>query len=229
MRQTTTTRLFYNKYPYKAVLLSDWANFVRSMDLKTFEKITNGEKEENLSPNVQKIVSRHKIKVEQLLLLIENYPRGEIRKRAEWRTLSLFFKDKSILEILKRDFNKELIEFSQPASDDALDFLLDNRKIEIKPTLPYDCRFKVILGYEKNAPQIARDNFVKLSANHPDDIRVTARVSHLIQGNAAWWSTPYIYVKDKKYLLIVQMMLQDNIRSITEIKTHNEINQKETK
>lgn len=226
-RQSTTTRLFYGKYPYKAVLFSAWTGFVRNMDLKAFDKLIYEEKEDSSLSSSEKSVLRYQDKIGNLLSLLENYPKEEIRKRVEWKSLSLFFKDKTLLETLKNDFSKELIEFSQPASDDELDFLLDNRKIEIKPTLPYGCRFKVTLGYEKTAPQTARDNFVKLANSHPDDIRVTDRVLHLVQQNTAWWSNPYIYVKDKKYLMIVQMMLQQNIRSITEIKTQNEINQRE--
>jgi hypothetical protein len=147
--------------------------------------------------------------------------------RTENYTLNVFFKDKAIIKLLTDEFPKMVTEISQPKNEEVLNYLQSNILTEIKKELPYGCRYKVYLGYSKKTSQTSRENFISMSKRIPDDVRATEVVLNKLDRDRPWYSQYYIFVKDSKHLMMVQLLLQDNIKKIIEIKTADEITKEE--
>ena len=223
IKTSKTTKLFWKKFPYKAVVWAEWVGCMRSL---VRDELDNINPEKKYHPYT--LFFRHETKVRKMFDLLDQFSKDEIKIRCEHNGLSIYFTDYKVFDILRADFDKELQEFVEPENTEILNYLLTNKKIEVKPTLLYDCRYKVLLGYNKKSTPESRSNFVNLAKNHPDKIVITERTLHLIQNDRFWYSNPYLYIKDSKYLMLAQMMLQHNIKSIIEIVTPDEITEKET-
>jgi hypothetical protein len=223
IKTSKTTRLFWKRFPYKAVIWAEWAGCIRSLAHEDLDKI---DPEKTYHP--YRLFSKHETKVRKMFDLLAQYDQKEIKIRSEHNSLSIYFTDYGFFDILRADFEKEIQEFVEPEDETVLNYLLNNRKIEVKPSLLYDCRYKVLVAYDKKSTVESRKNFINLAKAHPDKIHITDRTAHLIEKERMWYSQPYFYVKDSKYLMLTQMMLQHNIKSIIEIVTPDEIKEKET-
>jgi hypothetical protein len=219
IRIINTSKLFWKKFPYKAVLYADWTVCIRRYSLDDLIS--------EAYPSVKRVFQRNESKVKKLLALISSVDEKEIKIRSEHYSLSIYFKDRSFVDALQKDFFKEFVELHEPKDPATLDYLLNNFKTEIKPELPHGCRYKVILSYDTKSPQQHRDNFIEMSKRNSDYFYVTPIVASLIKVDRPWYSQRYIFVKDDHHLLMTQMMLQHNIRSIVEIKTQDEIKESE--
>lgn len=220
MKKHTTSRLFYKKFPYKARLKNDshlkpdWitaAHLLSKDQLTNFTTLVNGSKSIDLKD------------------FFNQYNRNDLRFRLEG-SLTIFFKDKKILEEIEDKFPNIVDEFWEPANEEAKEHMLSEVRVEVKKKLTHDCRYKVYL--RGRITDISVENcksFVSLYKRHKDHFVVPRSVRNDFE-KPSWgfYSLSYFYVKDSKYLLMAQMMIQPVIKETVKMVTIEELNQKET-
>lgn len=230
MRIRTTDRLFYRSFPYKAVINNEWAFATTCFTVRDIPAIKKGELSDWGAAN--RAAREHPNEVIGLINLFAKYDKTQMRRRHEGRGVSVFFKDRAILDELvalsKRSLSPKgseiVAEFWEPVSDEALEYMKTNRRVEIKKQLTHGCRYKVALqGSISKLSVDGKKNFLNLVKRNPNEFHIT---DHLLADFSRqyrhFWGN-YFYVKDGKYLLMAQMILQPVVKEIVKIVTHEEV------
>lgn len=224
MRIRTTDRLFYRSFPYKAVINNEWAFAATCFTVKDIPEIRKGISSDWGAAN--RAAREHPNEVIGLIKLFAKYDKTELRRRHEGRGVSVFFKDRAILDELSALSKRSEIvaEFWEPASDEALEYMKTNRRVEVKKQLTHGCRYKVALqgSVSKLSPD-GKKNFVNLVKRNPDEFHITDHLLDDFKREYRHFWGNYFYVRDGKYLLMAQMILQPVVKEIVKIVTHEEV------
>lgn len=228
MRIRTTDRLFYRSFPYKAVIDNEWGFAANYFTPKDIPKIRKGDLSDWGAAN--RAARQYPNEVISLIQVFSKYDKTQLRRRSEGRGLSLFFKDKNILNELRcvSKKNPVVVEFWEPVSDEALAFMETNRRVEVKKQLTHGCRYKVALqgSVSKLSPD-GKKNFVNLVKRNIDEFHISEDLLNSFKREYRHFWGNYFYVRDGKFLLMAQMILQPIIKEVVKIVTHDEINQEE--
>lgn len=229
MKIRTTPRLFYKKFPYKARLNPEWAICARVLSTEEILRIPKSKHSRFGFGRAYRLAAEHNKNVLALRNFFDQYSKDDIKYRVEGR-LTMFFKDMKILEDLQARFPKIVDEFWQPANDDAMEHMLSEVRVEVKETLTHGCRYKVFLrGRMANISDENRKSFVRLYSRNENEFVVPRGTKNDFE-RPSWgfYGSPYFYVKDSKYLLMAQMLIQPLIKETVKMVTIEELNQKET-
>lgn len=222
----TTTKLFYRSFPYKALINYEWANVVGRFTERDIPIILSRKFPDRSGRYESPLVRKYPKEVVAFIKFLKKYDKTQLRTRSEGYSLSLFFKDRSLYEELENISKNHRIvdEFWEPASPESLDFMQTNRRVEVKNALTHGCRYKVVInGNWSNISNDGRNNFINLVDRHPTQFHISNAVKSTI--NRGWYSYGgTIYVKDSKFLLIVQMSIQSLIKEVVKIVTLEEVN-----
>ena len=223
-----TSSLFWKKFPYKAVIEANWAGFVRYTSHNALDKINLGGVHVKEKMFFSDTILQYPKELRKALCFIDRYSKDDLRFRCEGRYLSFFFMDRNVLADIQKEFGNNVAEFHEPASDEALDKML-NHKIIIKDHLIHGCRYKVMLRDRMSLlTEASKANLLRLLKANPDRYANIDKLINDIEGNRKYiWQT-YIYAKESKDLLMLQMIAQPIIREVIKIVTHAEIQEAST-
>lgn len=191
-----TTRIFNNKYKYKAVIISKGSSFFRGNNLD-FVK-------ESLKLN-------NKLSQEDQAYLLKLYTflkkSNDYNIRVESPLLSYYTNNAVDLEkIVKLDPTRiKYISYPQPGSET----ILDNKKIIVK-NLDYE--FKVTMG----ATRQDYHSFLNWCEDKQLKVKLPKRAQKQL-GRDRSWGGYYFYVKDEKTLTMVKMFLGGYIQSVEQL------------
>ncbi len=222
MKIKTSDRLFYRSFPYKAVFNTDWAVAATYFTKRDIPRIKAGDISDYGRAN--RAAKHHPNKVIELIKFFDKFEKGEMRKRHENYSLSLFFKDRSVVDTLELLAPGAITELWEPPSDEALAFMENNTRTVVKKTLTHGCRYKVVLQGDINkvGPEV-RKNFVKLVKRNRDNFHISEHsLDSLNYKHRHFWGN-YFFVKDSKHLLMAQMMIQPIIKEVVKIVTYDEV------
>jgi hypothetical protein len=222
-----TSSLFWKKFPYKVVVEANWAGSVRYANYEALDKIDAGisKKDSNFYNDILLTYPRE---LRRALEFIDRYDKDDLRFRCEGRYLSLFFKDRNILGAIQTEFGNNVAEFHTPASDEVLDRML-NHKIIVKDHLIHGCRYKVMLRDRMELlTDASKSNLARLLKNNTDRYaNVDKLITDLEHRRKYIWQT-YIYARESKDLLMLQMIAQPVVREVIKIVTHAEVQEAST-
>lgn len=229
MKTRTTPRLFYKKFPFKARLKPDWAISARVMSR---DEIIAAKKEKTSRfafGRWHRLAVERNTDVLALHDFLAQYSKDDIKYRVEGQ-LSMFFKDIKVLEDLQAKFPKIVDEFWAPANKEVMEHMLSEVRVEVKETLTHDCRYKVYLrGRINNISDENRKSFISLYNRHQDQFVVPRGTKNDFERPCySFYGSPYFYVRDSKFLLMAQMLIQPVIKETVKMITIEELNQKET-
>ena len=228
MKIRTTDRLFYRSFPYKVVINPDWGFAANHFTPKDIPKIRKGDLSDWGA--YSRAAKQFPNEVIHLIKIFNKYDKTALRRRVESRSLSLFFKDRNILTELQnlKTPNEIVIEFWEPQSPEALTFLESNRRVEVKKQLTHGCRYKIALqGSVTKISADGKKNFVNLVKRNPNEFHITAHLLDDFKRDYRHFWGNYFYVRDGKFLLMAQMILQPVVKEVVKIVTHDEIQQEE--
>ena len=222
MKIRTTDRLFYRSFPYKAVLNNDWAFAATHFTLNDIALIKSGKLGDY--GRVNRAAIRYPTEIIELVQFFDKFDRTTMRKRHECFNLSLFFKDRSVVDEIERLAPGAITELWEPASEEALTFMESNTRTVVKKQLTHGCRYKVVLnGSVKKLSPDGRKNFMNLIKRNKDEFHITEDALDSFKREYRYFYGHYFYVKDGKYLLMAQMMLQPIIKEVVKIVTYDEV------
>ena len=163
-----------------------------------------------------------------MVYFLYSHNKKEVSFRCEGSTLSIFFKDKNILNELLGEFKNHIRAFYEPENALILEYLNENIRTEVKNQLTHGCRYKVNLKTLSKISSSNKENFMRIVNDHNDQFHMTDRTRHLFTGERRWYGEgSFFYVKDSKYLLMVQMIIQPAIKEVIKIVTPEELKKEE--
>jgi len=208
-----SNRLFYQKYPYKIVFKQfDW-----------IEAAHRSSQHDHLA--VRRTKSGAETKLAEKLENFIRANREKIKMRYELG-LSIFFADRKILDDLVVLLPHAIREFYEPKNEKALEAMMEDVKIEVRPKLTHDCRYKILLSYDFRK---INPSFLSFYETNQDRFHISDRLLEMFrQKDKYYWAdASYFYVKDSKVLLMTQMLLGPIIKKTIKIVTHSELEEKE--
>lgn len=198
-------KLYYRTFPFKIVIRGSWVTPTVLSTLKDKD-----------------LVCKHG--------WLSNFVRSreDIRIRREGNSMSLFFKDPEIFDIVYRQldgFKHTSLESFKP-DDQTVNVLLSNSRIEVADKLPNDCRFRVVLRHLNKKDNF--DSFISILKRNEDKIFVPQSLRRYMENNAQYWygNIPYFHVKEEKLLTLIQLSMANKIKEVVSIITTEEAKEK---
>lgn len=239
MKTSHTTKLFYKKYKYKAVVKTPRTSFIRYAKRSDIESLFNAERMEqwkgigdlnyaysSLSLGIND--NRHKSHKEiwenrftlyKLYNWIQKHYVHEVHKiRNEGDKLGFFTNDKVVWENFCGTFKDHLHEMVWPKNKKQEDYFTNNPNNIICQRLPYDkYRFKINL----RGRLVRQTGFEEWVENYAGELKASKK---LIE-NSYYSDGRFLYSTDSEMLLLLQMYLGDSIRNTQQYITEAEINE----
>lgn len=229
MKLFETTKLHYNKYLYKLVIINSCAPYFRTDFQKdgqyryAREKLDNIHKHHN--PNKHNIIipfgrwseyipTEHYYDAITIFRYLKNTKEKDFLVRVERNTMYLYSNNRNWLIKLGNKIKQPFTEFWEP-NPENLSFLQDNKNVIVvknKPEYLYKCTFGKKPGNSSLASWI--DNNPSLAK-----IGDVAKEECYNQG---WVKGYYFWVKNEKALFIVQMIAGDNIVRVDKLVYNND-------
>ena len=220
-----TTKIFYGKYLYKAVLHIPLAGVIRHdphskltieslVDIRksNYRKFYSNIKWNGRSDHIRR-AQYNEVDIDQLKywqrVLREN--KNQLKHRIEEPWIQLYTNDEQLLYNLINSDKKSLLELYRPNNEDCKQILQSNQIIVKKPT---DYHYKIYLkeGYSLSAD--LRNNLAQYFNSLGDDIKLTNSVHYNLFLRKLWFTGGYFYAKDDKIVTFISLMAPGFISGI---------------
>lgn len=222
IQKLKSSKLFYNKWPYKIVCSIDGANRLTYLGIDSVREFCSGKITESM-PFWMRKSNMSKEDKEQLLLFTDKVePFLDLKKtkqgqiRAEGRHFNIFCKDPVLLETIHTALEPWVQCVYGPTNKEELDFMLDNgHKKILRDVLPKDgFRYRVYFKYLWH--EDSRKEFLKWADKFPDKISIEDSSRRWMNSGQGWSYNPFMYVKDDKTLSMIGLMISGHVKKVEE-------------
>jgi len=133
----------------------------------------------------------------------------EYMVRCELNSLNIYTNDINLLESI----DKKILADTQiwKPKENAVDFLLNNKNV-ILVNRPPEFPYKISFGRRP-----AKKELAKWIDNNRDKVSCGSRLYDSLKNENKWIQGQYIYAKDDKVILLLQMLVGDNIARIDKL------------
>jgi len=200
MQFETTTRLFYSKFPYKAVMTHE-------------------------SFDVDEYYTNMKLMLEWLKTL----PKSEYQMRHD-KNIQLFFKKRKDLEKTVNKFGKWVKQVFEPLNKKHYEYLMQNKDTVTRNRLfwnryPYKITFGCHTDIDKAVDWF--NNF--FTDKDPQRFRFGSSLHQLIKEKERWrsyWCNPVLYLTDHDDVMLCKLALSSHIIKIESAVTFDQFKEK---
>lgn len=219
-RQLKTSKLFYNKWPYKLVLVVDGAYFVNREKCAAVIKRCNDPIWGN-----NRYQSINKEDLSTFCEKFQQFENTNTQKRSEHNSLSVFCDDIVLLDNMIQEMQPWVYEIWKPESDADLKFLTSTTaKKVVCDALPYE-KFRYRVRIKSMTDLNTRANFANWINNYQDKTSISGHTKKwFYSGKGGYGWNPFLYVEDTATLSMVGLFLGNNISSTEEFVLRSSIN-----
>jgi hypothetical protein len=221
-KQHQTSKLFYNKWPFKLVFDQPGASLIRYHGLhQSVEYAVQGG--QGLPMHQKKRYNWTELS--EFLLKLKIFIDADLKMRFEGSSVSIFCRDKDLNLLLKTELKKWLYEIHAPATDHELEFLVNqtSRKI-VRDSLPHS-KYKFRVNLRHNTDINTRNKFRSWINNYGDKIKIASHTEHWFEyGSSGYGCNPSLYVEDSATLSMIGLFLGTYVRSTEEFILRSSIN-----
>jgi hypothetical protein len=215
-----SSKLFYNKWPYKIECYILGASRVKWLGVETTKDYCQGkitptlyswQNNDRLSKTDKSALLEFTIGLEPFLELKE-----QLQVRVEGRRYNIYCKDRALLEQIYNAVTPWVQRVSGPTTEEELNYLLDNgyKKI-LRDTLPKDIyQYRVYFKESWNIED--RNKFLEWAMKNINIIDISRGSKEWLEGTKRWVYNPFIYVKDDKTMTMVGLYSSGNVKRIEE-------------
>lgn len=240
-----TSKLFYKRFKYKAVVRTPQTSFIRYATRKDIEHLFNSEKIEqwrgpaihqSLSPYISttndwKVDSRRKTWDNRFTLyklytwIQTHYDNQKHTIRNEGDKLALFTNDKLIWENFCGAFKNHINELVWPKNEFHDQYLTHNPNNIICKKLPYDkFRYKINIRGKVES----QDGFADWIKNYNGDLKASEKLLTGIRRGYYYSDNKFLYSTNSEMMLLLQMFLGNSIKDIQEYITEAELDEQQS-
>lgn len=216
MKICKTSRLFFNKFPYKVETKINGVNLIRSFPLDKLKDFLKFPADESIPRGYRRRFTQvDKQKLLEYINVVEPFLEKKIQTRVEHDTLNFYLDDKETYKEVKQTLNKWVWTVTEPESDDEVSKLQEKSGISIVKHLPYNkYRYKIMIRY--TFPANNRLDFLNWLGNYDDKVNVSKSTKKWLDLQTTYFYEPFLYVEDKNTMLMVCMYLGKYARKIQE-------------
>jgi hypothetical protein len=213
---------YYGKYTHKLDLVAtreQSAATMRSMNNWRFNRTNYHNVQTEVTKPIKRILADYELETGQVL---------DYRLRQEGTTVSVYFSDTKVLELILADrITSKIVNLHQPINDKHLEVMEINKKIRVRKTLfNKSYRYKL---YIKNTSKFRKEelsafnNWIKETFPEDSRIAINAGLDYLLlYGKAkerarSWYihnTVLAIYINDEMDLMLAKLRLNEHIAYI---------------
>lgn len=220
IQKLNSSKLFYNKWPYKIECYISGASRLRWLGVETTKDFCIGEPTPTLWSwqNNDRLNLKDKSALLEFTTGLEPFLKlkDQLQTRVEGRHYNIFCKDRVLLEQIYNAIAPWVKQVFGPTTKEELDYMLDNghRKI-LRDVLPKD-GYKYRVYFRESWPMEGRVEFAKWSAKFPDTINISQSSLKWLECRQKWLYNPFMYVKDEKTLTMIGLFTSGNVKRVEE-------------
>lgn len=207
IQKLKSSKLFYNKWPFKVECQIVGASAITRNGLNTY----------GLSKKIdQNELAKFAMAIEPFL------KRKDLQFRTEGSHFNLFCKDTTLLEELDHTLNSWIVKITGPTSQEELAYLLENGPKKILcDKLPKD-QFKYRIYFKTRFPADKKAHFLNWVSKFEDQIVVSPTSKNWLSGQRLWVQDPFAYVKDEKMLSMIGLHLTGYVKRVEQFVERNQ-------
>jgi len=216
IRKLASSKLFYNKWPFKVeCILYGASRVVRSGPASVRDWCTTGG-----SLRVTHWDQRNIDKAKLLAFTNAVAPfldrKDDIKIRTEGSHFNLFCLDKTVLDEIDAALLPWIKTVSGPTTDEELEFLLSNgHKKILCNTLPKE-KYKYRMYFKTKFPLDKRSTFMVWADKYGDKMSICGTSKDWFDGRRMYTQDPFIYIEDDKMLSMLGLYVSGYIRKVEE-------------
>ena len=220
IQKLPSSKLFYNKWPYKIECYISGASRLRWAGVDQTKDFCLGEP----APALWRWQSNDKLSKENKAQLLEFTTglepflalKDQLQTRVEGKHYNIFCKDPVLLENIYKAVAPWVERISGPTTEEELNYMLDNgHKKILRDILPKDgYKYKVYL--KESWSTESRAAFAEWAAKFPNTINISKSSKKWLDGGQRWLYNPFMYVKDEKTLTMVGLFASGNVKRVEE-------------
>ena len=208
-----TSKLFYNKWPYKVTCRLEHATSVYGRTYSwAYYSYRNNISDEDLE------------NVEKFRKAFDPFTKKNIKYRAEYNHFNIFCDDKVLLEKIYKKLKPWIQKVYGPSSDEELEYLKENgHKKRVCDAFPKG-KYQYRVYLKTNLQDATKESFLNWALKYEDKIEISRSTKLWLDGTRKWFSAPFMYVKDGSTLSMVGLFLGNNVKLVEEFVLRESIN-----
>jgi hypothetical protein len=224
MKQATTKKLFFRKWPIKIECyvrgsyrihrfgpekVIEWIDTNKKTDIGGWSMWDRFTDKPTLKEFAKKLIP---------------FKGMDHQVRAENGHYNIFVKDKSLRDKLVKELQPWVMCVTEPGTDAEWDFLMNSsHKKVLCSELPYS-KFKYKLIFNENYESTAKTRCLEWINKYPDTMKVSGQTVRWLGGYYSYMQNPFMYIKDDKTLSMVLLYVSGNHKKVEEFILKDSIN-----
>lgn len=220
IQKLNSSKLFYNKWPYKIECYISGASRLKWLGVETTKNFCLNKPTPSLWSwqNNDKLSLKDKAALLEFTTGIEPFItlKDQLQIRVEGRRYNIFCKDRVLLENIYNAVFPWVQRVSGPTTEEELNYMLDNgyRKI-LRDVLPkYIYQYRVY--FKESWKTEDRNRFLAWAMKNSNIVDVSKGTKKWLEGEQRWVYNPFIYVKDAPTLTMVGLHSSGNVKRVEE-------------
>lgn len=224
IQKLSSSKLFYNKWPYKVECTIRGASKVARHDLGALKAWCRGEPDAKSYYFGYGDKNINKVELLTFIDAVEPFlKREDTQIRAEGTHFNIFCKDIALLENIDNNLQKWIRRILGPTSADEFNFMIDNgHKVRLCDALPKG-KYRYKLFFKTKFPEDKRSAFASWASKYQDKLEINGVSERWLQGIISWTQNPFMYIEDEKTLSMVGMFLSGYVQKVENFIPRNTI------
>lgn len=172
-----------------------------------------------------------KLELSKFALSIKDFLNQDLHIRTEGSHFNIFCQDQLLFDQLIQNLMPWIKGIYSPANGQELKAISQHgNTIHLCNQLPYD-QYQFKVSFRSTIARNTKENFLSWAKNIGNDrIKISkSTVNWLENSGSRWFSGPFMYVSNRKDLMMVELFLGQDIKEVTEYIPRSHINKCEYK
>ena len=216
IQKLKSSKLFYNKWPYKVECVQPGASRIVHTGAEICKEWCRTGKGLSFGRYGQGVADKDRYLkfIEAVEPFLER--KEHVQIRVEGSHFNLFCKDAAVLEEIDNAISTWITKISGPTTAEELEFLLSNgHKKILRDELPKE-RYKYRIYFKSKFPVDKRQSFVVWADKYGEKIEISGTSRRWLQGSRHYAQDPFMYVDDDKMLSMAGMYLSGYVKKVEE-------------
>jgi len=213
IQKLKSSKLFYNKWPYKVECLQRGASKIIHAGLEETRAWCNGSK--NFKFDNWEKTQGDKTVLLQFIDAVEPFLKGkDLQIRVEGTHFNIFCKDITLLKEIDERLFLWIKKISGPTTQEELDFLLSNGHKKILCDQLPKGMYQYRIFFKTTWPAEKRLAFLEWSENYKEKLKLSGVSKEWLLGRRRWAQDPFMYVYDDKMLSMTGLYLSGYVKKV---------------
>lgn len=222
IKKLSSSKLFYNKWPYKLECLQQGASKIIYQGVDSVIGWCKGTDTVRFGRYEDKNINKDKL-LEFTNAVSPFIGRHDIRIRVEGSHFNLFCMSPAVVDEITNRVGPWVHRVYGPTTEEELKFMLDNgHKKILRDQLPYE-KYKYRIFFKSKFPADKRVSFVEWADKYGDKLEISGTSRRWLLGSKHYAQDPFMYVEDDKMLSMAGIYLSGYVKKVEHFVIRSEV------